>query len=379
MRRVARRASIAASRACGAARQYHESVVPRASWRRPCRARTRPAAGPCRAPWRRPPSLQIAWRKTPRGQPDDRNGACSTGVKQRWTKRSPNCASACSMRTNVAKVAAEADDHADGRPSPDRSRDPSRALRPWPRAWCESRALQTDEDRFADEEVADVELRRSSGTGREGARRLVVEPMASVTFQAECARQRVAAAVSQAAPTPSPPRVVSPTLERVTPGAGMEFDDRSVQRDGGFECLDRTGSMKSETRVASSPEFADERHQGSSWPPINIETAFRRPLRALSPAPDKRHAARSAGAISSICSVAAISKFSGTDDARACSRAISSSRMCRRSSRKCAVMPSAPACDGQPARPATGSGRAPPRAFRTVATWSMLTPRRKGR
>ncbi len=49
------------------------------------------------------------------------------------------------------------------------------------------------------------------------------------------------------------------------------------------------------------------------------------------------------------------------------SRAMSSSRIWRRSSRRCAVIPSAPAASASLAA-RTGSGTAPPRALRTVAT-----------
>src|SRR5262249_57164834 len=45
-------------------------------------------------------------------------------------------------------------------------------------------------------------------------------------------------------------------------------------------------------------------------------------------------------------------------------------------SRRCAVMPSAPASIAIFAA-RTGSGCAPPRALRMVATWSTLTPRRR--
>ena len=54
---------------------------------------------------------------------------------------------------------------------------------------------------------------------------------------------------------------------------------------------------------------------------------------------------------------------------------MSASEMWRRSSRKCAVMPS-PLRLGNRGPRATDQGYAPPRALRTVATWSMLTPRR---
>src|SRR6267378_1821763 len=68
--------------------------------------------------------------------------------------------------------------------------------------------------------------------------------------------------------------------------------------------------------------------------------------------------------------VAAISKFSGFEIS-AFSRAMSESRMWRRSSRKCAVMPSAPASIAANAA-RTGSGRAPPRALRSVAACKGL-------
>src|SRR5438477_11087881 len=49
--------------------------------------------------------------------------------------------------------------------------------------------------------------------------------------------------------------------------------------------------------------------------------------------------------------------------------------MCRRSSRRWMVMPSAPPSRASTAA-ATGSGSMVRRAWRTVATWSMLTPSR---
>ena len=73
-----------------------------------------------------------------------------------------------------------------------------------------------------------------------------------------------------------------------------------------------------------------------------------------------------ASEIRSMSSVAAISKFSGFDIS-ALRRAMSLSRIWRRSSRRCAVMPSAPASIAASAA-RTGSGRSPPRALRRVAT-----------
>jgi hypothetical protein len=75
---------------------------------------------------------------------------------------------------------------------------------------------------------------------------------------------------------------------------------------------------------------------------------------------------RSFAAISTISRIAAISRLSGLS-MRAFNRTTSSSRIWRRSSRKCAVMPSAPAAMAISAA-WTGSGWRPPRALRTVAT-----------
>src|SRR5258708_2270188 len=71
-------------------------------------------------------------------------------------------------------------------------------------------------------------------------------------------------------------------------------------------------------------------------------------------------------AIAVISGVAAISKLSGAAIS-ALRRTMSSSRICRRSSRKCAVMPAAPAAMAILAA-WTGSGWMPPRALRSVAT-----------
>ena len=82
-------------------------------------------------------------------------------------------------------------------------------------------------------------------------------------------------------------------------------------------------------------------------------------------------------AMATISSVAAISRLSGHRQLGAGARR-RASWMWRRSSRRCAVMPSAPASAARRAA-RNGSGCGAPRAWRTVATWSMLTPRRIGR
>src|SRR5512145_3194323 len=79
-------------------------------------------------------------------------------------------------------------------------------------------------------------------------------------------------------------------------------------------------------------------------------------------------------AIPTISGVAAISRLIRVLTTRdRISRSLS--WMWRRSSRRCTVMPSAPASSAIPAA-VTGSGSAPRRACRTVATWSMFTPSR---
>src|SRR5512139_2789245 len=79
-------------------------------------------------------------------------------------------------------------------------------------------------------------------------------------------------------------------------------------------------------------------------------------------------------AIRVISSVAAISRL-----IRVVTTSFSTSRsrswMCRRSSRRWTVIPSAPESSAIAAA-AAGSGTRPRRAWRSVATWSMFTPRR---
>ena len=77
-------------------------------------------------------------------------------------------------------------------------------------------------------------------------------------------------------------------------------------------------------------------------------------------------------AMAIISSVAAISRFMRvcSDDRKRCT---SWSWMWRRSSRRCSVMLSAPACSATSAA-CSGSGYGARRACRSVATWSMLTP-----
>src|SRR5947209_7972810 len=135
-----------------------------------------------------------------------------------------------------------------------------------------------------------------------------------------------------------------------------------------------SAEMNSDTRMPASFSRAMNGASALCWPttssPPSVVSSSRRS--------GTRHTAWGfvASDIRSMSSVAAISKFSGFEIS-AFRRAISSSRMCRRSSRKCAVMPSAPASIATSAA-RTGSGRIPALALRSVATWSTLTPRRSG-
>ena len=125
------------------------------------------------------------------------------------------------------------------------------------------------------------------------------------------------------------------------------------------------------------PASTSRRTKGSRWlwRARDVEPAFGGALLAL-----LGHQAGGMGlvacsAIASISSVAAISRLSGRSISRL-RRSMSRSEIWRRSSRRCAVMPSAPASAASRAA-RTGSGWPPPRALRMVATWSMLTPSRR--
>src|SRR5579883_657488 len=133
-----------------------------------------------------------------------------------------------------------------------------------------------------------------------------------------------------------------------------------------------SAAMKRETRMPAPQSFATTGASKLCWAttssPPSVVTSCRRS--------GTRQAACGIvlSATAAISGVAAISRLRGRVIS-ALRRAMSSSRMWRRSSRRCAVMPSAPASIAILAA-ATGSGWMPPRAFRSVATWSMFTPRR---
>ena len=106
--------------------------------------------------------------------------------------------------------------------------------------------------------------------------------------------------------------------------------------------------MNSDTRMPASAQLRDRPAASSSLAADHVEAALGGALLAL-----LGHEAGGmrpvASAIATISSVAAISKFSGLEMA-AFSRAMSSSRIWRRSSRRCAVMPSHAGLDRRAAR-----------------------------
>ena len=134
-------------------------------------------------------------------------------------------------------------------------------------------------------------------------------------------------------------------------------------------------AMNSETRMSAAPSSLHRRAQRLALTG-NVEPALGRAL--LPPLRNDAGGVRAhrAGDLDHLARRRhfEIERFLQT---RLSAEAISSSTMWRRSSRKCAVMPSAPAAIAIAAA-FTGSGCRPPRALRTVATWSILTPRRMG-
>ena len=191
----------------------------------------------------------------------------------------------------------------------------------------------------------------------------IVEAVAGMHFQAEAlrehARRRGSARHSASAASARALRQARRTRRRCesrSPARRAPPPPRSAPA---------RAPMNSETRMPACVELAHRRA-----PADRAGRRRRARLRwcapCASPAPGRRRAAWSCSAIASISSVAAISKLSGLSIS-AFSRAMSSSRMWRRSSRRCAVMPSAPAAMASLAA-RTGSGWRPPRALRMVAT-----------
>ena len=134
--------------------------------------------------------------------------------------------------------------------------------------------------------------------------------------------------------------------------AGVELDDRRAEADRGLD-LGRVGldeQADADVRGAEPVDIISEMVVLAG----GVEAAFGGPLLALlgDDAGGVRAVARARS--SSISSVAAISRLSGISSC-AISRSISSSVMWRRSSRRWAVMPSAPAAAAAKAA-RTGSG-----------------------
>ena len=127
----------------------------------------------------------------------------------------------------------------------------------------------------------------------------------------------------------------------------------------------RDGSMNSETRMPAPRKLGDERLE-VIVPADDVEAAFGGALGALF----RHQAAGVRPDAQARCRASARSPPSRNSAAwrsPPSAARMSSSRIWRRSSRRCAVMPSAPASIASSAA-RTGSGTAPPRALRTVAT-----------
>ena len=178
------------------------------------------------------------------------------------------------------------------------------------------------------------------------------------SLRAQARRRRRCAAI-RPPPLPSGRRPVHRTRRR------CEFRSPAHRTAAAASICRGSAAMNSDTRMPASPQLRNPRNQRCALAG-NVEPAFGgallAPFRHQAGGMRPGLAARSA----TISSVAAISKFSGLSIS-ALSRAMSSSRMWRRSSRRCAVMPSAPASIASFAA-RTGSGCTPPRALRMVAT-----------
>ena len=126
----------------------------------------------------------------------------------------------------------------------------------------------------------------------------------------------------------------------LTPRPGVDFDHRRADLGRGLDLLlvradEQRNADASRLQFARSPARAD-----CAGAPRRARLRWSLP--AAAPARYRPHAGAPSARSSTISRVAAISKFSGLVSC-AFSRAMSSSRIWRRSSRRCAVMPSAPA------------------------------------
>ncbi len=125
-------------------------------------------------------------------------------------------------------------------------------------------------DRLSDQEMADIEL-DDLGQRRDRLRRLEIEAMAGMDFEAEPARKL--RPVADALPFRLRRRC-SLVGKRVAPGAGVELDHRRADRD---RCLDLTRLGGDEQRYADAgrPQPGDDRRQRGVLAG-DIETAFGR-------------------------------------------------------------------------------------------------------
>ena len=200
-----------------------------------------------------------------------------------------------------------------------------------------------------------------SGKRRDRLGAGVIEPVAGVHFEAEALRQLRALA-------DAPPLGLGrrPCRRRTAPGTRRRCGSRSPARPAPPRSRSACGSaaMNSDTRMPAARSAAIRGPSSARWPAASRPPSVVRSARRSG----TRQAAcgRVRTAISIISGVAAISRLSGLS-MPALRRAISSSLMWRRSSRRCAVMPSAPASIASLAA-RTGSGCRPPRALRMVAT-----------
>ena len=202
-----------------------------------------------------------------------------------------------------------------------------------------------------------------SGSAAIVSARRVIEPVAGMHFEAEAAAQASRPSRMRCQFRLRGRRVARRPAHRTR----RRCESRSPARRARAAASICAGSaaMNSDTRMPASRSSRDRRRE--------LRRAGRRHRGRLRwCAPARRSGTRQAAcgrvsiAIATISSVAAISKLSGLAIS-ALSRAMSSSRMWRRSSRRCAVMPSAPASIASFAA-RTGSGCRPPRALRMVAT-----------
>ena len=113
--------------------------------------------------------------------------------------------------------------------------------------------VEPDEHRLADQEVADVEFDDLRQRGdRLGAG--VVEAVAGMDFEAEtlaqASRPRGCAAIRRRL------RAVSPSSERMAPGAGVDFDHRRAERGRRLD-LRRLGGDEQRHPDAGRAQFGD--------------------------------------------------------------------------------------------------------------------------